>query len=324
MDLNEITRRRKCRPGLLGIEKLTVIYALFTAAVAIIFGSSMPFLFEMLAGRAVLLLGLAAFVLLYRRHACRLTLFLRNAYQLALLTYWYPDTYHFCQLFPNLDHVFASAEQTLFGCQPALIFCEHFSGTFWSEIFNLGYFSYYPMIFFVVLWTFFRHYKYFEKTTFIILCSFFIYYIVFLFLPVAGPQYYFRAAGIDNIAAGIFPAVGDYFRYHTEMLPKPPECGLFRTLVDMAQEGGECPTAAFPSSHVGISTILLILAFKVKPKAAAGLLPFYVLLCLSTVYIRAHYLVDVLAGWATAFVVYKVAHKLYYTHVFHRKRGYHS
>ena len=220
--------------------------------------------------------------------------------------------------------MFAAVEQTVFGCQPALLFSENFNGIFWSEIFNLGYFSYYPMIFFVVLWTFFKHYKYFEKTTFIIICSFFIYYLIFLFLPVAGPQYYFQAVGIDDIRNGIFPAVEYYFRYHTEMLPKVQTGGLFQHLVELAQKGGECPTAAFPSSHVGISTILLILTYKVKPKAVRGLLPFYLLLCFSTVYIQAHYLVDVLAGLVTTPIVYKVSHKIYYTHTFHRKRGYHS
>lgn len=324
MDLNEITRRRKCRPGLLGIEKLTIIYTLFTAVVAIIFSGEMPNLAGMLTGRAGILLGLAALVLIYKRYASRLTLFLRIAYQLALLAYWYPDTYLFCHVFPNLDNVFAAVEQTVFGCQPALLFSENFNGIFWSEIFNLGYFSYYPMIFFVVLWTFFKHYKYFEKTTFIIICSFFIYYLIFLFLPVAGPQYYFQAVGIDDIRNGIFPAVEYYFRYHTEMLPKVQTGGLFQHLVELAQKGGECPTAAFPSSHVGISTILLILTYKVKPKAVRGLLPFYLLLCFSTVYIQAHYLVDVLAGLVTAPIVYKVSHKIYYTHTFHRKRGYHS
>lgn len=34
------------------------------------------------------------------------------------------------------------------------------------------------------------------------------------------------------------------------------------------------------------------------------LLPFYVLLCLSTVYIQAHYAIDVLAGWVTGVALY--------------------
>lgn len=324
MDLSDFTRRRKRRPGLLGIEKLCVMYTLFTTVLAIVFSKEITGFTEMLVGRAAVLAGLAAMIFVYRLRACRLTLFLRIAYQFALLAYWYPDTYLFCQLFPNLDYLFAATEQTIFGCQPALLFCEHFSGMFWSEIFNLGYFSYYPMIFFVVVWTFLMHYKYFERTTFIIICSFFIYYLVYLFLPVAGPQYYYQAVGVDSIRDGIFPELGNYFRYNTDMLPAAHDGGLFFRLVEAAQEGGERPTAAFPSSHVGISTILLILTYKVRKKTVVLLLPFYVLLCCATVYIQAHYLIDAIAGFATAFVVYAISYKLYYTAFFHRKRGYHS
>ena len=36
------------------------------------------------------------------------------------------------------------------------------------------------------------------------------------------------------------------------------------------------------------------------------MLPLYVLLCLSTVYIQAHYAIDVLAGWATGATLYFV------------------
>lgn len=37
-------------------------------------------------------------------------LLLRYIFPLSLLGYWYPDTYEFCQLFPNLDYLFAAAD----------------------------------------------------------------------------------------------------------------------------------------------------------------------------------------------------------------------
>ena len=190
----------------------------------------------------------------------------------------------------------------------------------------MGYFSYYPMIFFLVVWTFFRRYLLFEKTSFIILCSFFFFYVIFMFLPVAGPQFYYQAVGIETIREGIFPHVGLYFRDHFDMLPETQYGGLFQHLVEMAQQGGERPTAAFPSSHVGVSTIIMILAWKAdrKKRVFIGLLPFYVFLCCATVYIHAHYAVDAIAGFLVAFPVYQISHKIYYTRAFHRPHGYHS
>ena len=43
----------------------------------------------------------------YRMYPCRVTRFARVVAQLALLAWWYPDTYEINRMFPNLDHVFA-------------------------------------------------------------------------------------------------------------------------------------------------------------------------------------------------------------------------
>lgn len=321
-----LTSKKRLRPGLLGIEKLGIIYALFTAVVAALFFEHIPSVGEMAITRAGYAAGMAALVWLYRKRPCRLTFFLRITLQLGMLATWYPETYLFCSIFGNLDHVFAQADQFLFGFQPALLFSETLQGKVWSELFNMGYFAYYPMIFFLVVWTFFRRYTLFEKTTFIILCSFFIFYVVFMFLPVAGPQFYYQAVGVDTIREGVFPQVGLYFRNHFDMMPEKQYGGIFQHLVELAQQSGERPTAAFPSSHVGISTIIMILAWKAdkRRRVFLGLLPFYAFLCCATVYIHAHYAVDAFAGFITAFPVYKAAHSIYYTRTFHRPHGYHS
>lgn len=321
-----LLKRKRIRPGFLGIEKIGIIYALFTTVVALLLWGDIDSPLELATNRIDYAVGMAVLIFIYHKRPCHLTFFLRVAFQLAMLALWYPETYTFSHVFGNLDNAFAAADQWLFGCQPALLFSEKLSGKVWCELFNLGYFSYYPMIAFLVIWVFFCRYMKFEKTTFIILCSFFIFYVIFMFLPVAGPQYYYGAAGLDLIRKGIFPSVGYYFSTHFGTIPPPSGGGLFQHLVETAQASGERPTAAFPSSHVGISTIVMILAWKAdsKRRLFIGLLPFYVLLCFSTVYIHAHYAVDAIAGFLVAFPIYSIAHRLYYSKLFHRPRGYHS
>ena len=83
--------------------------------------------------------------------------------------------------------------------------------------------------------------------------------------------------------------------------------GLFYQLVEQAHEAGERPTAAFPSSHVGISTVILLLAWHSGNKRLfLVLLPFFILMCFSTVYILAHYAIDALAGLLTGALMYGV------------------
>ena len=86
---------------------------------------------------------------------------------------------------------------------------------------------------------------------------------------------------------------------------------FFTELVNMAQRAGERPTAAFPSSHVGVAIVMMILAFRGSKKLFFGLLPFFMLLCCATVYIKAHYLIDALAGSITGVLTYILSSCLY-------------
>ncbi|EJX07183.1 Phosphatidic acid phosphatase type 2/haloperoxidase [gut metagenome] len=82
-------------------------------------------------------------------------------------------------------------------------------------------------------------------------------------------------------------------------------------LIVMTQASGERPTAAFPSSHVGISTILMFLLYRDNRRLLWIALPFYIFLCCATVYIQAHYLVDVFGGFLSAIVIYTLTSRLY-------------
>ena len=121
-------------------------------------------------------------------------------------------------------------------------------------------------------------------------------------------RFYFPAIGSDHVAQGIFPSIGDYFHHHQELLPGPGyEHGFFYNLVESSQQVGERPTAAFPSSHVGMSTVLMIMAWRGSKRLFACLFPFYLLLCGATVYIQAHYLIDSIVGFVSAFGIYILA-----------------
>ena len=86
-----------------------------------------------------------------------------------------------------------------------------------------------------------------------------------MFLPVAGPQFYFPVVGEANVLAGCAPELGNYFDLHPEItIVQEGQGGVFTQLVCWAQGAGERPTAAFPSSHVGVSTVMMILAWRMK------------------------------------------------------------
>ena len=117
---------------------------------------------------------------------------------------------------------------------------------------------------------------------------------------------------MEHAEQGTFWAIGDYFNYNRELLPGPGyEDGFFYSLVEGSQQVGERPTAAFPSSHVGISTLLMIMAWRISKVLFGCLVPFYMLLCCATVYIQAHYLIDAIGGFVSAFVLYVLVTKMF-------------
>ena len=306
---------KKPRKGLLAVEWVIMGYLLLTLLLMFFMTTKIQNpepMFWLRFNAAMLTLALWV---VYRLIPCRFTILCRISLQLILLSWWYPDTYEFNKLFTNQDPLFAGYDQSMWGFQPALLFSQVCSNPIFSELMHLGYASYYPLIAVVCVFYFFKRYAEFELTTFIILASFFIYYVIFIFLPVTGPQFYFQAVGIEAIEAGNFPALGTYFSAHTEMLPSPGYSdGLFYQLVESAHEAGERPTAAFPSSHIGISTLVLMLSRRHAPQVTMFLLPFWALLCCATVYIQAHYVIDAIAGLLSAPLVLWIstwlAHKI--------------
>ena len=293
-----LTIEKKPRKGLLAIEWVMFAYMLLTLLIIFFCFTKVQNPNAMIWGRIHVAVTTLLMWGVYRMVPCRLVMFLRAGIQIALLSWWYPDTYEINRMLPNLDHVFATCEEQIFGCQPALLFSQAVSHPVFSELMDLGYAAYYPMIVAVVIYYFFCCYKDFQQCLFVIMASFFLFYVIFIMVPVTGPMFYYQAVGLDEIAKGVFPNVGDYFFSHQDCLPSPGwKDGFFYQLVEKAHEAGERPTAAFPSSHVGITTTLLWLAWQVRSRRLfCFLLPLFILMFFATVYIRAHYAIDALAG----------------------------
>ena len=297
---------KKPKHGLFAFEWVMIIYALFTLLLMGIMFTKLQNPVSMVWLRVQTIVIVFALWGVYRMIPCRLMILVRVLAQIALLGSWYPETFEFNRMLPNLDHLFAGWEQQLFGCQPALLFSQRWSSPVVSELLTLGYVSYYPMMVIVPLFYFFCRYEQFLKASFVMLASFFLFYVIFIFLPVAGPQYYYPAVGTDLIAQGVFPEIGNYFETHNEGLSSPGYTdGFFYKILVWFHDAGERPTAAFPSSHVGVTVLLLWLAWATKNRRFFWMLvPFGVLMFFATFYIQAHYAIDAIAGLFAGTIMY--------------------
>lgn len=69
---------------------------------------------------------------------------------------------------------------------------------------------------------------------------------------------------------------------------------------------------AFPSLHVAVSTLGLLISYRFKGMLGRGrglfylLLPFVIGLWISTIYLRHHWFIDIIAGWVVALIAYEM------------------
>jgi membrane-associated phospholipid phosphatase len=94
------------------------------------------------------------------------------------------------------------------------------------------------------------------------------------------------------------PATGPHAAF-PELFQVPLQGNVFDPIARIL-ETARAPRDVFPSLHVGVSTIVLLYAFRLGRIPGLLLLPFVLGNWVSTIYLRYHYLVDVFAGWIVA------------------------
>ena len=230
--------------------------------------------------RFCILLFIPIIIYLAKKYPNKRILFVRNLYPLVLLSFFYAETGYMKNIIisGNLDVYFSGIDQSIWGFQPSLQFSKTMSQGWFNELMNISYISYYFITAAVCTTIYINETEISYKPIFIVVFSFYLYYIIFDLLPVVGPQFYF-----DTLT-------------HEPVPPYP--VGKFMQYLLLNYEE---PTGAFPSSHVGLAIILSYVSIKYQKKLTLFLvgLPFVVGICFATVYLKAHYAIDVLGALVT-------------------------
>jgi len=270
------------------VEVVFLTYLLGSALIILVFRTQLDVWIDQIVVRALALFLVIGYTLMRQS---RFISFFRIFTPFFFLSYFYAESALFHKLVFSdlLDQYFAGLDQYLFGWQPSIEFSKHFSATLFSELMFFGYFSYYVLIIGLPVYIYWVINKEIgERFAFIIVNSLLIYYVIFSLFPVAGPQFYFNN-DLIQVPAGY----------------------VFEPVIRLIQGMAERPTGAFPSSHVSICLMLVWGCMKYARKWIYLVVPTAVLLILSTVYIGAHYVVDVLGGILFTPVIYWFSGWLY-------------
>jgi len=190
----------------------------------------------------------------------------------------------------DVHHTLAALDEALFGVQPC-VWAERFITPARTEAMQLFYMSFLwiaPSTSVVLLVQ--RRWREFRATTMAVLVCFYLGYLLYVLLPAAPPRLVF---------------VYDFTR-SLEGYPR-----IFSNL--SARAFTLLPVdsrAAFPSLHAAVSLLALLYAWRYAHGWFWVLAPFVLGLWVSTIYLRHHYVVDLVAGWALAPVAAAVAPRL--------------
>ena len=99
------------------------------------------------------------------------------------------------------------------------------------------------------------------------------------------------------VVAVLFPIESPYFSLASLHLAPLPG-GPFTATIELIEHFGRVHGAAFPSAHVAGSMAAILAARRYKPRLFWICLPFFLAMCVATVYGRYHYVADVIAGVA--------------------------
>lgn len=237
----------------------------------------------------------------------RLLDFCRHLYPLPLWVLFYCESGRLNQMFVNgcLDGWFLRAEEAVFGGQPSLAFMEALPQRLASEILHGAYFAFYPMVAGVGLALFGKDRAVCRQYVGVTALVFAVCDAAFIFLPVVGPRVL-----EPELAAALFPgAPADLLA--RAVIPESVAGGALRRIVTWVYGRFESPGGAFPCSHVAAALSTLYFSSRHLPRARAPHAVLVALLALATVYGRYHYVVDVLAGVATAAVLIPLGNRLH-------------
>ncbi len=233
--------------------------------------------------------------------------FLRHFYPVLLYTAFFCETGSLNRVFCSayLDPMVARWEQGLFGCQPSVLFMQRLPWLPVSELFYASYFSYYIMIAGVGLALFLRSRQQFFHYVSVVSFLFYVCYLIYIFLPVIGSRAFFH-----QVEGYVLPPETQQLAV-TDVYPEAVQVGIGFRVMRWIYRVFEAPGAAFPSSHVAVAMCTVFFSFRYLRRIRYLHLTVAILLCLSTIYCRYHYAVDVLAGLVTAAVLIPTGNWLY-------------
>lgn len=203
---------------------------------------------------------------------------------LAVLIYENLGNFTSSLTMPLMDIPLYHIDVLIFGETPSLILQNYIHPTLTYLLFLVYLFGYVipPLVLAIMLWVTKRKEQFLEYSHAFVICMY-IGFLFYLLVPAVGPKvYYADSFDVDVYGNTVLSTdlMGDIQRYNKNV---------------------------FPSMHTALSTLVLLFSRKYGGKLFYLILPIAILVWFSTIYLRMHYFVDLLAGWSLALMMFYLA-----------------
>jgi len=190
---------------------------------------------------------------------------------------------------PDIDPCLLKIDLFLFGVEPTL-WIQKWIVPWLTDLLSLAYFSYYfiPVVLVAVLY-FKNRPAEFDRTMFVLVLGYYASFVGYILFPAVGPRY-----AITHLFT--VPLEGSFI---TDFVRD--------TLNSLEHNMRDC----MPSGHTQIVVMVLFLAYRYEKPLFYIFFPIICGLILSTVYLRYHYVIDLMAGCGLAIVCTVIGLRLY-------------
>lgn len=202
----------------------------------------------------------------------------------------------------DYDDILIKIDRWLLGVDPTH-FLQKFSHPLLTEILQIVYTSFYllPIIVGIDLIKN-KRYEEFEFSAFLIVYGFFLSYLGYFSFPAVGPRFTLHNFfDIDKELPGLF--LTQYLREFVNIGESIPRGTI--NPHELVQRD------VFPSGHTQMTLLTMYATVKFNTKTKYFIIPIGLLLIFSTVYLRYHYVIDVIAGVVFMIITLWTGRKIY-------------
>lgn len=275
--------------SLRAVDAVIIVFAFTLSLIILLFTKRSQEMMILLAINVLASLGIVILARSVTAHGNKLLRAVYDWYPVPVVFLVFKEVYLIMQIIPrnDWDDALIAVDRAIFSVDPT-VWLERFSQPVLTELLQVAYVSYYFIMLTVGIEVFLRmDERKFAYVLFTILYGFFLSYLGYLSFPAVGPRFTLHSfESIDTELPGLlFTSPIREFLDAGESIPT----GAMNALV-LAQRD------AFPSGHTQMALISLYLAHHYRLRSRYILDVLGALLIISTIYLRYHYVVDVVAG----------------------------